>query len=115
MIVQRRTRPGFTLLEVLLAMSILLISLVTIGSLVDQASNQSVRAAMQATGTRLAQSKLAEIEAGAIPISSGGAGTFEFEPGWNWSIEPTTTDVPNVYSVTARVYRDFRAKTWKLS
>ena len=108
MIVQTRTRRGFTLLEVLLSMAILLISIVAIGSLVEQSSNQSVIASLRASGTRLAQSKLAEVEAGALPISASGTGNFTYEPEWTWSVEPVSTGVPNVYSVTVRVYRDYR-------
>jgi type II secretory pathway pseudopilin PulG len=100
-------RPGLSLLEILLSLAIFLLSLVAIGGLVESGSERGLSAAMQAAGTRLAQSKLAEVEAGAIPVSSGGQGTFDDEPEWNWSVEPGSPTVPNVYPVTVRVWREF--------
>jgi hypothetical protein len=91
---------------VLLALAIFLMSLVAIGGLIDFGSDQGMAASMQAAGTRLAQSKLAEVEAGAIDLTSGGSGTFDDEPDWHWSVEPTATQWPNTYDVTVRVWRD---------
>ena len=99
-------RPGLSLLEVLLALAIFLLALVAIGGLVNYGSDRAMAASMQAAGTRLAQSKLAEVEAGVIPVSTGGNGTFDEDPDWNWSVEPTAASVPNVYQVTVRVWRD---------
>jgi general secretion pathway protein I len=99
-------RPGLSLLEVLLALAIFLMSLVAIGGLIDFGSDQGMAASMQAAGTRLAQSKLAEVEAGAIDVASGGSGTFDDEPEWNWSVESTPTPYPNTYDVTVRVWRE---------
>jgi hypothetical protein len=99
-------RPGLSLLEILLSLAIFLLSLVAIGGLVDSGSERGVSAAMQAAGTRLAQSKLAEVESGAIPVSSGGQGTFDDEPEWNWSVESASAGVPNVYQVTVRTWRE---------
>lgn len=100
-------RPGLSLLEILLSLAIFLLSLVAIGGLVESGSDRGMAAALQAAGTRLAQSKLAEVEAGAIPVSSGGQGTFDDEPLWNWSVEPGAAAVPNVYPVTVRVWREY--------
>lgn len=102
----RVRRRGLSLLEVLLALAIFLMSLVAIGGLIDFGSDQGMAASMQAAGTRLAQSKLAEVEAGAIDLTSGGSGTFEDEPEWNWSVEATQTQWPNTYDVTVRVWRE---------
>jgi general secretion pathway protein I len=99
-------RPGLSLLEVLLALAIFLLALAAIGGLVNYGSERAMAASLQAAGTRLAQSKLAEVEAGVIPVSTGGTGTFDEEPDWNWSVEPGSTSVPNVYPVTVRVWRD---------
>jgi hypothetical protein len=81
-------------------------SLVAIGGLVDYGSDQGQSASMQALGTRLAQSKLAEAEAGAIDLATGGEGTFEDETEWHWSVESTATQWPNTYAVNVRVWRD---------
>ena len=63
---RRPPRRGMTLLEVLLALAIFLLSLGAILSLIDFGVERGRAAAMQSTGTRLASSKLAEAEAGAL-------------------------------------------------
>ena len=42
---------------------------------------------MQSTGTRLAQSKLAEVEAGVVSPSESSSGTCDGEPGWSYAID----------------------------
>jgi hypothetical protein len=102
-------------LEVLLSLAIFLMSLAAIGALVDFGQSQSAYANMQTTGTRLAQSKLAEVEAGAVSPSSGGEGAFEDEPDWSWAVEPGQATVPNVYPVTVRVWRDYRGQRFEVA
>ena len=106
MTARRPTRPGLSLLEVMLAMTIFLMAMVAIFGLLDVGSDHGTAAALQATGTRLAQSKLAEVEAGAVSVTSGGSGSFEEEPDWNWSVETGAEVVLNVYPVTVRVWTD---------
>lgn len=99
-------RAGLSLLEVLLALAIFLFSLAAIGALVEFGNQRATAAAMQTTATRLAQAKLAEVEAGAVSVATGGSGTFDEEPEWNWSVEPGAATIPNVYPVTVRVWRE---------
>lgn len=106
-------RDGLTLLEVLLALAILLMSIVAIAGLVDTGATIGVRAAMRSTGTRLAQSKLAEAEAGAVPLSGGDSGEFEAEPGWNYTVESTAAGPANVYSVTVTCWRDYSGQRYE--
>lgn len=109
MIANRRhrvpTRRGITLLEVLLALAIFLLSLGAVYSLVNIGSERALDAAIQNTGARLAQSKLAEVEAGVISPASGGSGTFETDADWNWSVESGTSPAANLYPVTVRVWK----------
>ena len=111
---RRRARPGLSLLEVMLAMTIFLMAMVGIFGLLDFGSDQGTAAAMQAVGTRLAQSKLAEVEAGAIAVTAGGSGTFEDEPEWNWSVEPGAEVAPYVSPVTVRVWRDVNGRHYEV-
>jgi hypothetical protein len=90
----------------MLALTIFLMSMVAIFGLLDFGADQAASASFQDVGTRLAQSKLAEVEAGAIAITSASSGTFEDEPEWNWSVEPGAEVALNVYPVTVRVWRD---------
>ena len=107
-------RPGLSLLEVLVSLAIFLFSLVAIASLVDFGSERAKAAAMQTAGVRLAQSKLAEVEAGVISASTSDNGMFEDEPEWNYSVEPGAATVPNVYPVTVRVWREVSGRRYEV-
>lgn len=107
-------RDGLSLLEVLLSLTILLIALAAVGALVNFGAGRGLAAHLETTGTRLAQSKLAEVEAGVIPVSSSESGAFEDEPEWSYSVQSAASDVPNVYSVTVRVSRPYGAQTFEL-
>ena len=111
----RPHRPGISLLEVLLAMAIFLLALVAIGQLVDMGTDSALDANAQSTATRLAQSKLAEAEAGAIALTGPASGTFDAEPEWSFEAVPTATDATNVYLVTVTVSRQFRNRTFSVS
>ena len=64
----RASRPlvanGLSLIEVLLALTIFLLSLVVLGRLVDMGTDRELEARFQTRGTRLALDKLAEFESG---------------------------------------------------
>ncbi len=113
----RRTsaRPGLTLIEVILALAIMLLSLVAISQLVGIGSDRASEAQYQTRGTRLAQAKMAEVEAGAVPVSTGGSGSFEEDPGWSWTVETEPQGAPNLYVVTVKATRDFNGKPFEVS
>jgi len=69
-------RRGFSLLEVLLSLAILLLALTAIGQLVDMGSDRELDGRLQTQASRLIQAKLAEFESGAAPLESG-SGSFE--------------------------------------
>jgi hypothetical protein len=101
---------------VLLGLVIMLLALVAVGRLVDIGTERSVETQVQTRGTRLAQSKMAEVESGALPLDSSSGGTFDpEEPDWSWSVEPQPAGPPNVYQVTVRVSRDLRGRTFEVS
>jgi type II secretory pathway pseudopilin PulG len=104
-----------SLMEVIVAMAIFLMSLTAISRLVDLGTEQAVETKFQSTGTRLAQSKLAEVEAGAIAIT-GGSGDFSDsgEEGWQWSVESQQDQIPNLYLITVTVSRDYGGKLFEV-
>ena len=106
------TRPGMSLIEVLLALTIMLISLAAIGQLVGIGTERGLEAQFQTRGTRLAQAKMAEVEAGVIPIDSGGEGGFEStdDAAWTWAVESQPAGPPNLFLVTVHVTRDNRGR-----
>lgn len=110
-----RRRPGITLIEVLLALAILLLALAAIGQLVDVGSDRGVEARFHVIGTRLAQAKLAECEAGVIDVKSGGSGTFDDEAGWSWTVDSQPESATNLYRVTVTVTRDNRGKPFEVA
>lgn len=112
----RRQRAGITLLEVLVALAIFLISLAAISQLVEYASDNALRARYQNTASRLAASKMAEVEAGVIAVStsSGGDFTEEGDPNWNWEVDTYASEVANLYNVTVRVYRQLRGANFEV-
>ena len=69
---------------------------------------------MQTAGTRLAQSKLAEVEAGVISASTSDNGMFDDEPEWSYSVEPGAATIPNVYPVTVRVWREVAGRQYEV-
>jgi type II secretion system protein I len=97
------SRHGLSLLEVLVALAIFLLSFVAIGRLVTLASDHALDIQQQSQATRLAQSKLNEVIAG-IESLQGGSGSFEEDPGWQWTVEAEqSSDVPNLWTVTVTV------------
>lgn len=98
-------RDGITLLEVLVSMGIFLLSMAALTQLMDIGTSAALDATFQSDANRLAQSKLAEIEAGVIPPDLGSGGTFDAEPGWSWEMQSSPWSVPNLYTVTVTVSR----------
>lgn len=103
----RRNAPrrGLTLLEVLLSLTILVLALAAISQLVDIGTERGNDARAYTRGTRLAQSKMAEAEAGLIDLKGGGTeGQFDGDDaGWSFKVSPEPAGPPNLYTVTVRV------------
>jgi general secretion pathway protein I len=110
-------RRGFSLIEVLLAMAILMMSLVAITQLVGIGSDNGLNARFSMRGTRLAESKMAEIESGALALDSASqGGQFEGDDSaWSWSCDVQPGSAPNLYQVTVTVTRDFRGAPFEVS
>lgn len=108
-------RQGLTLIEVILGLAIMLIALVAIGRLVDIGTDSGFEARMTARGNRLAEVKMAEVEAGAIALDSTSEGTFEEEPAWSWRVSPEPQGPANLYLVTVTVSRDNSGRVFEIS
>ena len=106
MIRQRSTqlRSGLSLLEVILAFAVFMMSMAGITQLISMGHSQSLDASQQNTGLRLAQTKLAEVEAGVISMSGGASGTFDEAPNWQWEVIIDDAPATNVYEVTVHVW-----------
>ena len=110
-------RSGLTLIEVMLALAIMLLSLSAIGHLTGIGSDRGFEARMMMRGTRLAESKMAEVEVGAIKLdAASGGGNFEGDDkAWSWSCEVQPAGPPNLFQVTVKVSRDVRGTPFEIS
>jgi len=100
----RSRRPGFTLLEVLLALAILVGSLATIGVLVDQGFKNAHRTTAISKAQLYCESKLAEISAGVVLPAPVSAAPLDVDPEWSYSVEATPDAVdPALLSVRVTV------------
>jgi len=88
----QRSGSGFTLLEVLIAMAIMAIVLVSVYRLHSQTLSMATANRFYTQAPMLAQSKMAQLEAASAEMVSGDSGDFgEKFPGYSWSV--TTEDV----------------------
>jgi general secretion pathway protein I len=105
-------RSGFSLMEVILALAIFLMSLVAIAGLVDMGMERQIDSQLQVRATRLAQSKMSEIVSGALPMSAT-SGNFDNESEWSFNVNAQPYGPPNLYQVTVTVSRDNRGQTFE--
>lgn len=98
-----KSRSGFSLLEVILAIAILGGSMVVIGHGFFLGYRSVRNARMIGTGNRLADSAMAEIAAGAVEPSSVSSKPIVGEEGWTYSIEVENAPVPGLLSTVVTV------------
>ncbi len=104
-------RQGLSLIEVLLSLAILVIALAAISQLVDVGTERATSARNATRGTRLAQGKMAEVEAGVVSLTSSTEGDFSDEDAaWKFSVIPEPAGPPNLYTVTVKVTRETRGQ-----
>ena len=83
----RQTASGFTLLEVMVAMAIMAIVLVSVYRMHSQTLTMNTAARFYTQAPMLAQSKLAQLEANSSGLIAGDSGDFGDKfPGYTWSI-----------------------------
>ena len=81
------TASGFTLLEVMVAMAIMAIVLVSVYRMHSQTLTMNTAARFYTQAPMLAQSKLAQLEGDSSEIVAGDSGDFGDKfPGYTWSL-----------------------------
>jgi general secretion pathway protein I len=100
-----RQRDGMTLLEVLVALGIFLLSMVAIGRLISISSERAREVQLQGEAMLKCQSKMAEIYAGVEQLSSQSDVPFTDDPNWHWSADCNQGQVTNLWTVQVRVTR----------
>jgi hypothetical protein len=105
-----------SLLEVLGATAIFLLSIVAIGELMNAATDQALDVQHRSRATRLCQSKLNEFAAGVESVSGATSGSFEEEEGWDWEAEVTADgSAANLYKVRVTVRRETKGEPVEVS
>jgi prepilin-type N-terminal cleavage/methylation domain-containing protein len=98
-------RRGLSLLEVLVSLVIFLLGMIAIGRLLDIAGDQAFQIKLQSQATQLCQAKLAEVQAGVVPLSSQGNMPFDDAPDWNWSLDAQQDGSTGLWQVKVKVSR----------
>jgi type II secretion system protein I len=94
-----------SLLEVLVALTIFLFSIVAIGRLVVLGTDQALEVQNQSEAVQIAQSQLVEVTIGSIALESQSDVAVEDSP-WFWSLDCEANDtVANLWNVTVKVSR----------
>jgi len=75
-----------SLLEVLASLAIFIFSAYALTQMVDNASTAATKARRLAKAQLLAETKMDEVVAGVLPLSSGGGAIDEEVEGWNYSV-----------------------------
>lgn len=101
-------RRGLSLLEVLLAMGIFLLTMVALTQLVILAGDRALDVKMQSQAVQMAQTKMAEVVAGVQPLNGQSGMPFDEDPDWTWSLDVQSVQsngVTGLSQVTVHVSR----------
>src|SRR3712207_5645399 len=93
-------RDGLSLLEVIVAMAVFLICLVGLVELLSAGGRMATDGQKRSQASRLCLSKLAEVQAGAVPLEGQTDVSFEEAPDFTWSLETEAGPAANLQNVT---------------
>jgi general secretion pathway protein I len=103
----RNNTKGFTLMEVMIAMAILAGALVVIFQSQSQSISMSTDSRFMTTAALLAQSKMAEVEAGSILDTNSKDGDFGTDyPDYTWHFDIGDTQIPKFRRIEITVKND---------
>jgi type II secretory pathway pseudopilin PulG len=102
---KRGIRPALTLLEVVIALAIFLLAMTVFSQMLIRNGEITRDIQRQNLATRLCQSKLAEVVAGVVPLSTQDGTQFEEDPDYTWSLTADNGAVTGLWNVTVVVTR----------
>jgi general secretion pathway protein I len=102
----KQVRNGLSLLEVLAALAIFLFSLVALSQLVDLGSASARDIDWLGRASLIAQSRMAEVLAGSIPLTGQSDSACDEDPDWTWSMDAEADTAPGLYRVKISVGRN---------
>jgi len=81
------SRTGLTLYEVVLSIGIFLMAMAALSELISVGSRAAVKAELETQAALYAESKMAEIVSGAVPMTAtGNQPLFPDDPSWQWRL-----------------------------
>ncbi|VTS06176.1 type IV pilus modification PilV family protein [Tuwongella immobilis] len=98
-------RAGLSLIEVIVALSIFLFAFIAVGQLINLSSDSAREISYQSDGIRIAQSTLAQVVAGILPLETVTDSSVEDESPWTYSIDCEQQSVANLWKVTVTAKR----------
>ena len=100
------SRPGLTLLEVIVALAIFLVALIGIGQLITMASDRAVETQQQGHAVQLCQTQLAKVAAGITPLQSQSDVPCEEDSEWNCTVNcEQDSSIQGLWRVQVQVSR----------
>jgi hypothetical protein len=87
-------------------MAIFLFSLVALGQLIDVGSANALDIDWLGRASLIAQSRMAEVLAGSITLTSQSDASCDEDPDFNWSIDAEPNGPPGLYAVKITVSRN---------
>lgn len=103
MILRHSSRHGFSLMEVITALAIFLLSLIALGQLLNLSTTLARDTKDLQRASQLCRSKMNEVVAGAVSLSSQADASFEEDPNWVWSLDcQEDSSISGLWRVTVR-------------
>lgn len=97
-------RSGLTLFEVVLSLAIFLMSLAAVSQLISVGSRASVDAQLETEAALFAESKMAEVISGAVPLDPvSGQPVSSADAAWQWSLTENTAPLEGLKDITVTV------------
>ncbi|HEV3142273.1 MAG TPA: prepilin-type N-terminal cleavage/methylation domain-containing protein [Gemmataceae bacterium] len=98
-----RKRSGLTLIEVLLALAIFLMSFVALGQLMNITSQMALDIDHTHRANQLMQKQMNAVVSGYVPLSGQSDTPFDEDQNWYWSVDAQADSTPNLWHVTVTV------------
>ena len=99
----RSKRRGLSLLEVIMAISIMGLAMIIIGNLVSLGSKSAGMTKWRSEAQILCNTKMAEISAGVLPLESVSAASIQEKPDWSYSVQVQSSDMTGLLLVQVSV------------
>lgn len=97
---------GFTLVEVLVALVVMVSALTILAQGFTSGGAASVTSQNRTKAVWLAEEKMADLEAGILPLNLGQSSSYTDLPDWRWDVKSDSSTTTDLYQMTVTI-------TWK--